>query len=243
MKRFWKEARAEVGEVLLDGKPVRTPKRNLLALPTPALAQAVAAEWNAVGETLDPRALPLTGLANAAIDIVAPDKPAFAAALARYGESDLLAYRASSPEPLVARQTAEWDPLLDWVRTRYDVHIDVTTGIIHRPQPEATVARLAEATAARDTFELAALSPIVTIGGSLIVGLALVERAFAPERLWSAVNLDELWQEEMWGADTLAEQARQAKQREWEAAVRFLELLEKPPLPKGEVESGGSPTG
>lgn len=225
MKRFWKEAGAEAGQILLDGRPVRTPKRNLLMVPAHRLAVAIAGEWDAVGEELDPRALPLTGLANAAIDIVAPDAAAFAAQLARYGEADLLAYRAESPEPLVARQAREWDPLLDWLRTRYDVHVDLTTGIIHRAQPEPTIARLREATAARAPFELAALSPIVTIGGSLIAGLALIERAFDPDTIWSAVNLDELWQAELWGEDALALQAREAKRKEWDAAARFLDLL------------------
>jgi chaperone required for assembly of F1-ATPase len=225
MKRFWKEARAEGGEVLLDGRPVRTPKRNPLALPTSALAQAIAAEWSAVGEELDPRALPLTGLANAAVDIVASDRLSFAQSLAKYGESDLLAYRVESPQALVARQAAEWDPLLDWVLARYDVHVGLAAGVIHRPQPAATVARLRDATAARSDFELAALSPLVTIGGSLIAGLALLERAFDPDTVWTAVNLDELWQEEQWGEDALAMKAREERRREWDAAVRFLELL------------------
>jgi chaperone required for assembly of F1-ATPase len=225
MKRFWKDARAEGGQVLLDGRPVRTPKRNLLIVPNAALADALAAEWNQVGEELDPRALPLTGLANAAIDIVAADHAAFADNLARYGETDLLAYRATSPDALIERQAREWDPLLDWVRTRYDVHIGVVHGIIHEPQPEATVQRLSEATQAGTDFELAALAPVVTIGGSLVVGLALAQRAFDPEQLWSAINLDELWQEELWGKDALAAEARAARRREWDAAVRFLELL------------------
>ncbi|MFD1610185.1 ATP12 family chaperone protein [Sphingomonas tabacisoli] len=224
MKRFWKEARADDGTVLLDGKPVRTPKRNPLALPTSALAKAIAAEWNAVGEELDPRTLPLTGLANAAIDIVEPDRLSFAAQLAKYGETDLLAYRAESPPELVARQAAEWDPLLDWVRARYDVHVEIVTGIMHRPQPAATVARLRDATIACGDFELAALSPLVTIGGSLIAGLAVLERAFDAGTVWAAVNLDELWQEEQWGADLLAEQARESRRRDWDVAVRFLGL-------------------
>jgi chaperone required for assembly of F1-ATPase len=225
VKRFWTEAKAEGGTVLLDGKPVRTPKRNPLSLPTPALAEAIAAEWTGVGEELDPRALPLTGLANAAIDIVAPDRPAFAEALAKYGESDLLAYRADSPAELITRQAGDWDPLLDWVRGRYDVHVDLVTGIMHRPQPPATVARLRDATAALGAFELAALSPLVTIGGSLIAGLALVERAFSPDQLWEAVNLDELWQEEQWGADELSAQARAVRRAEWDSAARFLDML------------------
>lgn len=229
MKRFWKEARAEGGDVLLDGRPVRTPKRNALALPTPALADAIAAEWNAVGEELDPRALPLTGLANAAIDIVEPDRLAFGEALAKYVESDLLAYRAENPPELTARQAEQWGPLLAWVQRRYDVHVEVTAGVMHRPQPAATIVRLRDATAALGAFELAALSPLVTIGGSLVAGLALVERAFDADQIWDAVNLDELWQEELWGADALATSAREARRREWDAAVRFLQLL-NPPL-------------
>jgi chaperone required for assembly of F1-ATPase len=225
VKRFWKEARVEDGAVLLDGRPVRTPRRNLLVLPTQNLADAIVAEWNGVGEELDPRALPLTGLANAAIDIVGPERPAFAEALAKYGETDLLAYRAESPPELVARQAEEWDPLLAWAQHRYDVHVDVTAGVMHRLQPAATIARLRDATAALGPFELAALSPLVTIGGSLIASLALVERAFDPDRLWAAVNLDELWQEEQWGADPLAEQAREARRGDWDAAVRFLGLI------------------
>lgn len=225
MKRFWTEARADGSDVALDGRPVRTPKRNPLTLPTPALALAIAAEWNAVGDELDPRALPLTGLANAAIDIVAPDPAAFAAVLARYGESDLFVYRADSPAGLVARQTRQWDPLLDWARGRYDIAIETVTGIMHRPQPEPTLVRLREAIAARPPFELAALSPIVTIGGSLVAGLALIEDAATPDTLWDAVTLDEQWQEDQWGEDALATRARESRKAEWYAAVRFLDLV------------------
>src|SRR3546814_17181715 len=124
--------------------------------------------------------MPLTGLANAAIDRIAGGPASFAAGLARYGENDLLCYRAESPPDLVARQVASWDPLLDWARRRYDVHFEVTTGIIHRPQPEATIARLADAVAARAPFELAGLSPIVTVSGSLIAALPLFRGAVGP---------------------------------------------------------------
>lgn len=225
MKRFWKDATVEGGQVFLDGKPVRTPKRNLLAVPSAELARAIAEEWNAVGEELDPRALPLTALANAAIDIVAPDPATFSDSLAKYGESDLLAYRAASPAELVARQALEWDKLIDWAQRRYDVHIEQVTGVMHRPQPDATIARLRDAVAARTPFELAALSPIITIGGSLIVGLACVEGAFDGETLWSAITLDERWQEEQWGADAMAEAARNARRFDWDSALRFLHLL------------------
>ena len=225
MKRFWTTATTDGATIALDGKPVRTPRRNPLLLPTPALAEAITAEWNAVGETIDPRAMPLTGLANAAIDIVAPDPAGFAATLAAYGESDALCYGADRPSALVAAQQGAWTPLLDWARARYDIAIETTSGIIHRPQPAATLARLAEAATARDPFALAGLAPIVTIGGSLIAALALTESAFDADTVWAATALEELWQETQWGADAEAEAARAVKRAEFDAAVRFLGLL------------------
>lgn len=227
MKRFWKTVEVDDGRgILLDGKPVRTPGKQPLILLTPALAEAVADEWRAVAEgaEIDPRAMPLTGLANAAIDRIAPDPAAFAAGLAAYGESDLLCYRADGPAALVARQSAAWDPLLDWARARYDVHFEIATGVMHRPQPPATIARLGEAIAARSAWELAPLSPIVTITGTLVGALALVEGAIDGGALWDAAHLDELWQAEQWGEDALAMQAREARRRDYEAAVRFLTL-------------------
>lgn len=225
MKRFWKEVSVENGQVALDGKPVRTPGRAPLVLPTPALAEAVAEEWRAVGETIDPRDMPLTGLANAAIDRIAPDPAPFAAGLAVYGESDLLYYRAEDPAPLVERQAESWDPLLAWARGRYDIHFETTAGVIHRAQPEATIARLAEAVGALDGFRLAGLSPVVTVSGSLVGALALLEGAVAAETLWQAALVDELWQAEQWGEDELAIQARDAHRADFEAGARFLSLL------------------
>lgn len=229
MRRFWKEVAlvaADGGhDVHLDGKPVRTPGRAPLTLPNPALADAVAEEWRGVGETIDPRAMPLTGLANAAIDRIAPDPGTFAAGLAKYGESDLLCYRAEHPLELQLRQAASWDPLLDWARERYGAALVPTTGIIHIAQPPVAVAALGEAVAARSAFELAGLSPLVTITGSLVAALALLERAADPEDIWSAANLDEDWQAEHWGDDPLARKAREARRVDYQAATRFLSLL------------------
>lgn len=228
MKRFWKHVAIDGDRgIRLDDRPVRTPGRVPLLLPTPALAEAVANEWRAVAEgaEIDPRAMPLTGLANAAIDRIAPDPAAFTTGLAAFGESDLLCYRADAPADLVARQAAAWDPLLDWARTRYDVHIEVMTGIIHRPQPPLTQARLGEAVAARSAWELAGLSPIVTIGGSLIAALALAEGAATAEAVWAAVELDEDWQAEQWGRDDLSLPALESRRRDFDAGVRFLKLL------------------
>lgn len=230
MKRFWKEVVVDLDRVVaLDGRPVRTPGRTPLALPTRELAEAVADEWRAVGETVDPRAMPLTGLANAAIDRIAPDPVAFASGLARYGESDLLCYRTDAPAELVRRQAAGWDAVLAWARGRYDVRFELAAGVMHRPQPPATIQRLGAAVAALDAWALAALSPLVTITGSLVLALALHERAFDPHAVWAAANVDEDWQEERWGEDALAAQARANRRREFDAAVRFL-LAVSPPL-------------
>ena len=226
MKRFWKQVSidAERG-VRLDDKPVRTPGRLPLVLPSDALAEAVADEWRAVEGDIDPRAMPLTGLSNAAIERVAADPALFAANLAAYAESDLLCYRADAPPELVARQNAQWNPPLDWAERRYGVQFELATGIVHKPQPDATIERLAVAVSARDAFELAGLSPIVTITGSLVLGLALIERAMDADGVWTAANVDEDWQAEQWGEDDLAVQARNVRRAEFDAATRFLTLL------------------
>ena len=226
MKRVWKSVAIDPDRgIRLDEKPVRTPGKRPLILPTPAMAEAVADEWRAVAEgaEIDPRAMPLTGLANAAIERI--DPAAFAAGLAAFGESDLLCYRAEGPADLVTRQAAEWDPLLDWARTRYDVHFEVAAGIMHRAQPPLTLARLAEAVAARNAWELAGLSPIVTIGGSLVAALALFEGAATADAVWRAVELDEDWQAEQWGRDDLSLAALESRRRDFGAGVRFLGLL------------------
>lgn len=226
MKRFYKEVAVTSGRgIALDGKPVRTPGRALLILPSDALAAAVAEEWRGQGETIDPRTMRLTGLANAAIDIVAPDPAAFAANIAKYADSDLLCYRAEAPAELVERQSEAWDPLLGWAAARYDVAFTVTAGIVHAPQPRRTIDALSTATAARTPFELAALSPLVTITGSLVAALALVERAFEAEAVWAAVTVDERWQAERWGEDDLAARSLDARRADVMAAARFLGLL------------------
>lgn len=230
MKRFWKDAAVEADaggwSIELDGRPVRTPARALLRVPSERLADAIAEEWRAVAETIDPRGMPLTGLANAAIDRVAPDREAFAEGLARYAEADLLCYRAEGPRALVERQAQEWDPLLAWARRRFDVDFAMTSGLTHVPQPEATVKRLSHALGALDAFRLAGLSPLVTIGGSLVAALAVLEKAIGAEQAWDAVSVDERWQLEQWGADAEAEAALENRRGDFLAAARFLEFLE-----------------
>ena len=234
MKRFWKEAVvvAEGGGwgVALDGKPLRTPARAALNVPTEALARAIAGEWGDAEQTFNPRMMALTGLANAAIDRVGADRAGFAAHLSRYAEADLACYRAEGPRPLVKRQAAAWDALLAWARRRFDVDFVVTGGLLHVAQPAATVERLAHAVAALDAFRLAGLSPLVTIGGSLVAALALLEHALTPEAAWAAVSVDDEWQREKWGADAEAEAALAGRKRDFLAAARFLELLDSDPI-------------
>jgi chaperone required for assembly of F1-ATPase len=167
----------------------------------------------------------MTGLANAAIDRVAPDCAAFAANLAKYAEADLACYRAEAPQALADRQAAEWDRLLGWARRRFDVDFAVTTGITHVEQPAATVERLGHAVAALDAFQLAGLSPMVTAGGSLIAALAVLDDAWEPDKAWDAVSVDDAWQRERWGSDEEAEKALAGRKADFLAGARFLRLL------------------
>jgi chaperone required for assembly of F1-ATPase len=230
VRRFWKHV-AVVEEqggfaIQLDGRPVKTPARALLAMPTAALAEAIAEEWRSVDEAIDPRAMPMTGLANAAIDRVAPARADFADGLTRYAGSDLTCYRATGPQELVAVQETAWDALLGWARRRYDVDFATTQGVTQVAQPAATIEQLRHAVEALDAFQLAGLSPIVTIGGSLVAALALLEKAITPEQAWDAVSIDERWQIEQWGSDEEAEAAIENRRRDFLSGARFLELLE-----------------
>ena len=228
MKRFYTSATTTPVDnghaILLDERAIKTPKRAALVVPVLALAEAIAVEWEAQTDAIRPETMPLTGMANAAIDLIAPDPNAFAMPLAAYGESDLLCYRAQDKE-LASLEAAEWNPILGWAEARYGIEFVLATGIIHVAQPHETLAALREALLAHDPFQLATLSPLITIGGSLVVALALTERAFDGDALWAAVNCDEHWQEQRWGADADAVATRALKQREWDAAVRFLGLL------------------
>ena len=220
MKRFWKNVSVEGGTILLDARLVKTPGRMTLQLPTPQLAEAVADEWRAVGDDIKPHEMPLTGLANSAVE-----RPPTAEALAVYGETDVLCYRAENAPELAAREAEVWDPVLDWARARFDISFTITSGIIHKPQPPETVCRLAAAVALYDDFHRTALSPLVTIGGSLVAALMLAEGAITPDTAFDACHLDELWQAEHWGEDWMATDARAIRRADFNAAARFLSLL------------------
>lgn len=231
MNRFYEEVSASASAdggytVLLDGRAVKTPKRAMLSLPNAALADAIAAEWRAQGETIDPQAMPLTRMAFAVHDVVTPEREAVAEEVLKYADTDLLCYRAEDPPQLVARQARTWDPLLDWAAETYGARLKVGSGIRHVSQPPKAIAALQQAVARYDEFELAALHTATTITGSLILALALAEEEVNAEEAFAAATLDETFQGEKWGHDAEAEKRRQRLLSELTAAERFLRLLD-----------------
>lgn len=231
MKRFYTLALSELDpqtgdfRILLDGRAVKTPARAPLAVPNAALAAAIVAEWMAQGEQIDPATMPMTGFANASIDRVLPDVATFAATVAAYSASDLLCYRASDPAALLAEQAAHWDPLLDWARDHYAVAFAITHGIMPIDQPGATVERLTAAVDALNPWLLSAFSTIVSITGSLVGGLALVEGAVTPEALWAAAQIDEDWQARQWGQDADAVARDAIRHIQFDDAARYCALV------------------
>ena len=224
-KRFWKEvaigAEGAGFAVLLDGRPLRTPAKTPLILPSRALAELVAAEWAAQGETLDPESMPATRAANAAIDKVTPQFAEVAAMLAAYGETDLLCYRAEAPAELVAEQARAWDPLLDWAARRYGVRLAVTAGIMPAAQPPETLARLADEVARLTPFQLTGFHDLVALSGSLIVALAVIEGQGTPEALWTLSRIDEDWQARQWGTDDEALAQAEVRRAAFVQAAKF----------------------
>jgi chaperone required for assembly of F1-ATPase len=228
LKRFY-EAVAVIEEqdgfgIGLDRRPVRTPERAKLILPTRALAEAVAEEWAAQGSLLDPTSMVMTKLANTAIDRVAGRERAVAAKIVDYGGCDLVCYRADGPERLVARQAAAWDLLLTWAARALDCHFVCVTGLVHHPQPEEALAAFARELERQDPFRLTALHTITTLTGSAVLALALRRGAITAEEAWAAAHIDEDWQIEQWGHDAEAQARRAVRRREFDCAVRLLEL-------------------
>ncbi|MBB6228138.1 chaperone required for assembly of F1-ATPase [Polymorphobacter multimanifer] len=227
MKRFWTDV-AVTGDnpfgVALDGRAVRTPARDPLLLPTRVLAEAVADEWRDVTGEVKPAAMPLTGLANAALDLMAADVDGHALRLAEYAGSDLLCYRAEGPGPLVAKQAAAWDPVLAWAQQRFDTGFVVTAGVLPVTQPPMAVPRVAATLAALGPFGLAACAQLVPLSGSALLALALVEEAVDLDTAWAAATVDEAWSAENWGEDDDATAALALKAAAFAAAHRFLVL-------------------
>ncbi|MGY3437928.1 MULTISPECIES: ATP12 family chaperone protein [unclassified Marinovum] len=227
-KRFWKQTEIQPGDggfgVALDGKPVKTPAKAALLLPTEAFAEKVRDEWEAIEEKIDPRVMPFTRTANAAIDKVAIQKAEVADMIADYGGTDLLCYRADSPAELRDRQNAAWDPLLDWVADTYGARLAVTEGVMPLAQDPAALTPLRQAVHQCSDFELAALHDLVALSGSLVIGLAAAQDRDTPEALWQTSRIDELWQEEQWGEDEEAQNHSALKRSSFLHAARVWQL-------------------
>lgn len=229
MKRFYKQAVTASSDggftILLDGRGVKTPRGARLVLPTEALAAAIAAEWNRQGETVDPAAMPLTRFANTVIDGIAPDPAAVVTAILRFGENDLLCYRAYEPPALAERQRAAWDPLLDWAAQRHGARLAAGEGLAHLAQPNAALTALRAVLAAHDPFTLAGLHVIASITGSLVLALAVADRHLAAEAAFAASRIDEAYQIEKWGSDAEAALRAENLAREMAHAAALMDAV------------------
>jgi chaperone required for assembly of F1-ATPase len=229
-KRFYKDA--SVGKtggafaVLLDGKSAKTPARNALVLPNELLASAVAAEWNAIEGEIDPVRLPLTRLANLAIDAIASAPQPVIDEIVQYAASDLVFYRADGPEGLVALQNERWNPLLDWAAATLNARFALAEGVIHVRQPDSALAAVREAAEKlKNPFALAAAASATNIGGSALIALALASGALTGDEAWNAAHVDEQWNISQWGEDAEAQRRLAARHVEFSAAAKMLALL------------------
>lgn len=227
-KRFYKEAGVAVSDggfaVTLDGKPIRTPAGTKLTVPTRALARAIAVEWEAQEESILPSNMPLTGLANAAIDRTGPDGQRIIEEILRFAGTDLLCYRAESPPDLVERQAAHWQPLLDWAEEAYGARLEVASGVVPMTQPSAALAALRVGVEDLSGQELTALAAVTGAVGSLVVGLALIQGRLTADEAVQVSQLDEAFQADLWGRDDEAEDRRNRLGMDIQAAAEFLRL-------------------
>jgi chaperone required for assembly of F1-ATPase len=227
-KRFY--AQAEVAEtpdgfaVTLDGKPVRTPSGKPLAAPNREIADGIAAEWNAQAETIDPLTMPLTRFANSVIEGVIGRADAVSADAAKYLHSDLLFYRASHPEALVAREAELWDPVLFWAAENLGAHFMLAEGVMHVTQPEAAI-KAARAAFPGDPWSIAAFHVVTGITGSALLALALLHGARDPDQVWAAAHVDEDWNSEKWGVDEEVAARRTARLVDFKAAADILQRM------------------
>jgi chaperone required for assembly of F1-ATPase len=227
-QRFYAKAEtlavAEGHAVRLDDKPVLTPARRVLAVPAPALAAAIAAEWETQRELVDPAKMPLTRLANVIIDGVTTRPLPVAADIAKYLASDLLFYRAGGPPALVARQRLHWDPVLSWAADALGARFEPTVGVTHVAQPEEAL-KAAGAAIPDDAWRLGAAHSVTALTGSALLALALAQERLSAEQAWQAANVDEDWNMEQWGRDELALERRAFRFAELEAAATVLRCV------------------
>jgi chaperone required for assembly of F1-ATPase len=228
-KRFYErvETNDEAGgaSLRLDGKPVRTPGKAALVLPTKALAEAVADEWRGQGERIDPATMPLTRLANSVIDGVKGREDAVKDDILSYGRSDLVCYRADGPEKLVVLQTKHWDPVVVWAKNELQAPMHLAEGVMHVAQDEASLDAITARLGAFDAWGLAALHVMTGLTGSALLALAVALGRLSPEEAWAAAHVDEDWQISQWGEDDEAKARRETRHRDFAAAARLLELL------------------
>ncbi len=230
-KRFWKDTTVDEVEggftVLLDGRNVRTPAKALLVVPTNALAEKIRLEWDAQEGEIDPNVMPYTRGANAAIDKVRVQHAEVADMLADYGDSDLVCYRATFPQELVAKQAEAWDPIIEWVHKTYGARLETRSGVMPVPQDQAALDALRARVHALDEFELSAFHDLVALSGSLALGLAAVESLHAPEALWELSRIDESFQIAQWGEDEEATAVADIKRKSFVHAHTFFHLTQK----------------
>lgn len=210
--------------LLLDGRTLRTPRRQLLEVPSLALAQAIAAEWDAQETVVDPASMPLARFANSALDMVTERMDDVRADIVRFAGSDLVLYRAADPVALVERQQQHWDPVIEWCAGLLGSPFETSTGIIHKAQSPATLERIASRIANIDRYRLAALHVITSLTGSALLALAVHENHLTPSAAWAAAHVDEDWQISRWGEDEAASARRAATERDMMAACRLLQL-------------------
>jgi chaperone required for assembly of F1-ATPase len=228
MKRFYKQvsvAQSEGGwRVLLDGRALKTVGGRAQMAPTRALAEALAEEWAEQGDEIDPAGFVLRDMADYAVDAIAQDRAATIRTLVAFAGTDTLCYRAEPDEPLRERQDAVWDALLHAAEQRWDIHFERIDGIMHRPQPAATLARMEMVVVAESDHTLAALSTLTSLAASLVIALAALAPDADAQALWDAANLEEDWQASLWGKDAEAEERREQRFGVFKAAMRFARL-------------------
>ena len=227
-KRFY--AKAGVAEteggfaVTLDGRPIKTPSGRIVAVPSRAIAEAMAGEWEAQAETIDPLTMPLTRLANSVVEAVVDRVPTVRDDIAKYLRSDLLFYRAGHPDGLVGREAAHWDPVLSWARDALGAHFILAEGVMHVSQPEAALVAARDALP-QDAWSVAALHVVTTLTGSALLALALYHGVRDPDQVWAAAHVDEDFNAEQWGADEEVVARTAARKVDFDAAVAILKAL------------------
>jgi chaperone required for assembly of F1-ATPase len=225
-RRFYKAVSIDAANhILLDGKPVRTPMKQVLSLPSAGMAKAIAAEWDAQTKVIEPNRMPITRLANTAIDRAASERVSVIKELVQYADADLICYRAAKPDALVDLQRAQWDPVLAWVQEKLGVRFEWSAGVVHKPQTGEALAAFEGYLNQLNNWHLTAHYNISTLTGSVLLTTMLIEGGIAPDAAWAAAHVDEDFQITEWGTDDEATRRREARRVEFDASVRFASLI------------------